>query len=314
MARLDAHVLSVGLDADALTAAHLTVPYGDHIVVLGSARTGVSTALTTIAAAWAGRYGGGTVRRVTGPADLAAILDELDHGRVGESDAPRPLSRPPHAAPAPLVAPRLVVIDDADRVDDPGGRLAAHIARRRPDLTVAAGARIDVVRTLYGHWIRAVAQSRCGVVLTSTGEVDGDLLGTHLPQRPSIPARPGLGWIIDTAGRQLAQLACADRCGPATSRPLVDGSALDRRFVAEQVARADTEPGRTVVGVVERAAVEAQASAPDAPVEARPHRLEETDPLLEERLPAARDASSSRGGWASGRRAARRAPLRSRRG
>jgi S-DNA-T family DNA segregation ATPase FtsK/SpoIIIE len=214
--RRDAHVLSIGLDADALTTAHLTVPHGDSIVVLGSGRTGVSSTLAAITAAWAARYGSGAIHRVADSAALAALLGELDRDRADDHH-----SNSAHGAASSVrVPPRLVVIDDADRVDDPGGRLAARVARRQPDLTVAAGARIDVVRSLYGHWIRTVAQSRCGVVLTSTGEVDGDLLGTRLPQRPPIPARPGLGWIIDCTGHQLAQVALSD--GMPTIQPRVE--------------------------------------------------------------------------------------------
>ncbi|MGB9347858.1 MAG: hypothetical protein WCA90_17625, partial [Ilumatobacteraceae bacterium] len=80
-------------------------------------------------------------------------------------------------------------------------------AGRRPGVTVAAAARLEAVRVAYGHWLRDVARSRCGLILTSTGEVDGELLGATLPRRTIIAARPGLAWLIDRHGHRLVQVA-----------------------------------------------------------------------------------------------------------
>ena len=101
----------------------------------------------------------------------------------------------------------LVVVDDADRVDDTDGHLAAIVAGRRPGVTVLAAARLEAVRVAYGHWVREVARSRCGMIMTSAGEVDGELLGATLPRRSVIPPRPGLGWLIDAQGHRLVQVA-----------------------------------------------------------------------------------------------------------
>ncbi len=101
----------------------------------------------------------------------------------------------------------LVVIDDADRVDDTDGTMATILKQRNGGITIAAAARLDAVRSAYGHWTREIARSRCGVIMTAPGEVDGDLLGVVLPRRTPIPARPGLGWIIDGRGHRLVQFA-----------------------------------------------------------------------------------------------------------
>ena len=99
-----------------------------------------------------------------------------------------------------------IVVDDAHRVDDETGTLAA-IARGDVDhVTLLAGARADGVRAGYGHWTRAVASCRCGIVMTSRADPDGDLLGVQIPRRPLLRARPGLGWIVDTGALRQVQI------------------------------------------------------------------------------------------------------------
>ena len=173
------HDLIVGLAADDLAPAALRVPDGDHMFVGGAAATGKTTALRQLAAAWAATHPGGTVVWI---------------------DRRRPLATSPGA-------PALIVVDDADRIDDPHAELAAVIAGRRPGVTIAAAARPEAVRAAYGHWVRDVARSRCGLVLTGPGDVDGELLGATLPRRSVIPARPGLAWVIDGRGHRLVQVA-----------------------------------------------------------------------------------------------------------
>ena len=171
--------LVVGIAADDLEPATLRIPVGDHVFVGGAAATGKSTTLRRLAAAW---------------------LDANPAGLVVWVDRRHPLLEPPDG-------PALVVVDDADRVDDPHGTLAASIAGRYPDVTIAAAARPEAVRAAYGHWVRDVTRSRCGVMLTASGDVDGELLGVTLPRRSVIAPRPGLGWLIDARGHRLVQVA-----------------------------------------------------------------------------------------------------------
>jgi S-DNA-T family DNA segregation ATPase FtsK/SpoIIIE len=173
--------LLIGLDADELGPAALRVPVGDHVFIGGSARTGRSTALRQVEAAWRRRHPGCRVLHVerTRPVDGTACLDGSE--------------------------PVLIVVDDAERVNDPEGHLARLIAV--PGVTFAVSARPDAVRVAYGHWTRDVARSRCGLIMTSVGDVDGELLGATLPRRPSVPPRPGLAWMIDSEGQRLVQVA-----------------------------------------------------------------------------------------------------------
>ena len=186
--------LVLGRRADDLEPAFLDVPAGDHIFIGGAGRTGTSTALAQVAAAWRSLEGERSViewRRPSGSAlDELAELDELDGG-----------------AAAGNRGRLLLVIDDAHRVDDTDGAIATILKRSDGSITIAAAARLDAVRSAYGHWTREIARSRCGVIMTAAGEVDGDLLGVVLPRRSPIPARPGLGWIIDGRGHRLVQFA-----------------------------------------------------------------------------------------------------------
>ncbi len=179
--------LPVGVADDGLDIAKLRVPASDHVFVGGGALTGKTTTLLQLSQAWRRLHPTGTVLFV-------ARQDPLTPGRLEASAS----------------GPVLVVVDDADRVDDVGGVLASILAGEFGGATIIAAARLDAVRAAYGHWTRDVARSRCGVILTSAGEVDGDLLGVMLPRRPLIPPRPGLGWMIDGRGHRLVQVAQAD--------------------------------------------------------------------------------------------------------
>jgi S-DNA-T family DNA segregation ATPase FtsK/SpoIIIE len=178
--------LVVGVDAADLGPAVFDVVDGDHVLIVGGPRSGVSSALERVAVAWET-----DAARRDRPSRL------LRFGRWTPVD--------PEVVLDPTVR-TAVVIDDAHRVDDPG--VLADIANGdHPHVTVLAGARADAVRTAYGHWTRELAKSRCGIVMTSRSDPDGDLLSVQIPRRPLVPARPGLGWIVDGGPLRQVQIA-----------------------------------------------------------------------------------------------------------
>jgi S-DNA-T family DNA segregation ATPase FtsK/SpoIIIE len=101
----------------------------------------------------------------------------------------------------------LVVVDDAELVDDPDGILARLAASRRPGCTILAAARPDAIRQVYGHWTGVVRRSRLGIIATGGGDTDGDLLGVLVPRRAPIGPRAGLVWIADRGRTTLVQVA-----------------------------------------------------------------------------------------------------------
>jgi S-DNA-T family DNA segregation ATPase FtsK/SpoIIIE len=178
--------LLVGVAADDLRATAIEVADGDHLLVVGGPRSGVSTAVARLATAWEAdaRRRGGSYRVMH-----VARRCPVDPHCVDDASA--------------RIA---IVIDDAHRVDDPG-LLAAIATGDHPHITVIAGARADVVRTAYGHWTREIAKSRCGLVMSSRGDPDGDLLGVQVPRRPLVATRPGLGWVVDGGPLRQVQVA-----------------------------------------------------------------------------------------------------------
>ncbi|MFK8026294.1 MAG: FtsK/SpoIIIE domain-containing protein [Ilumatobacter sp.] len=177
--------MCIGVGADDLSVTSLGVVDGDHVLVVGPPRSGVSSTVERCTAAWAEAHRGtGRVIRVARGDDVTVSI-----GAAVET------------------TPTLVVVDDAHRLDDPG--LLASIARGdRPGVTLLAGARADAVRSAYGHWTRDVARSRCGIVMSSAGDDDGDLLGVRVPTRSIVAPRVGLGWLIDDGPLRSCQVAC----------------------------------------------------------------------------------------------------------
>jgi S-DNA-T family DNA segregation ATPase FtsK/SpoIIIE len=90
--------------------------------------------------------------------------------------------------------PQLVLVDDADLVDD-GGLLASLIQSMARGAHVVAAVRTDALRSGYGHWTRELRRSRLGIALAPQPE-DGDLFGATFPRRMLPPNRPGCGLLV----------------------------------------------------------------------------------------------------------------------
>lgn len=192
-------VVPIGLAFDDLAPCSLDVPDGDHVLVLGPPRSGRSTVLERFIAEskacpeppWCGVL---TMRKSPLRSSMvdrqATSLDEL-------------------LADVPRCAPALLVIDDAELVDDPSGKLGALLAARHSRLVVVAAGRAEGLRGIYGHWTSVLRRSRRGLILTGSQEADGDLLGAALPRRHMLAPRPGLGFLVHDGDVRLVQCAMA---------------------------------------------------------------------------------------------------------
>ncbi len=190
----DQHLEAIGWD----------LSEGEHGIISGGAGTGKTSALATVAMSAKdfdtrlqlhvlcgrrkrlGDLLDATVHR--GVNDLRATLDErqIVERKVGQ----------------------LILIDDAEFVDDDGDMLSSLIAERRPGLWVVAAARPEAIRSSYGHFTTALRRSRQGFALRPQREIDGELWMTPLPRRKAHDEGfpPGRGFLIRDGGAELAQV------------------------------------------------------------------------------------------------------------
>ena len=175
--------------------------HGEHALVLGPPRTGRTATLAAIAAA--ARSAGVEVTVVADQPDDLSV-------RLGVGPAPvEGLAADTGGSDHP--ARRLLLVDDADRVDDPGGVLARIAARSGGRCHLVAATTADRMRSSYGHWLAEMRSCRTGVMFRP-GPLDGDLLGAALPARLVLPPLPGRGLIVADGTVAAAQVALV---GPA---------------------------------------------------------------------------------------------------
>jgi S-DNA-T family DNA segregation ATPase FtsK/SpoIIIE len=213
--RAGASELPLGIEFVSGEALALHLPDDEHVLVVGGARAGRSNTLNRLADAWHEAHPHGWIGAIL-PRRSSTVVAHHMAADVTLLDA------------LPDSDPALLLVDDAEAVDDPGGRLAALAAGARPGTCIVAAGRPDALRQLYGHWTTVVRRSRIGVVHTGGSELDGDLLGAVLPRRTPVPARPGLAWLVSDGRVHLLQVALAgdsqptDRVTQSTigSRPL----------------------------------------------------------------------------------------------
>ena len=171
--------IAIGVHAIDGSEVRVTIDDGEHLMVLGPRGSGRTSALTMLAA---------TLHAATAPAS---------------------------ATPAPPP----IVIDDAERVDDPDGALVRAVDGG--GASVFAAARGDALRHRLGHWTNGVRRSRLAIVLvggTGDATADGELLGVALPRRFPVAVRPGAAWLVD--GSTLVPLRMAlVRTAPVAEQP-----------------------------------------------------------------------------------------------
>ena len=199
--------LPLGLSDDTLSPVGLTLYPNEHALILGPPRSGRSAALMLLAST--ASASGGLVVALS-----AEGLPLADHPDVLQAGDLRDLLELLAAAGTPETA-SLVLIDDAETVDDPDGDLKALVANSGPSRHIVAAGRADRLRTAYGHWTTEIRFSRTGVLLQPS-PLDGDLFSLQLPTRPSLPPLPGRGYLIQNGQPSIMQIAgCGDSASGA---------------------------------------------------------------------------------------------------
>jgi S-DNA-T family DNA segregation ATPase FtsK/SpoIIIE len=164
---------------------------GEHLVVVGPSRSGRTTVLDHVVRAWTAADGDRVAIVVRGRAATAAAapacLDVITS--TSAADAVRALETALGDGLVPLLA-----VDDADRVEDPTGRLASLLASGSVASVITG--RAEALRSAYGHWTTVARRSRTGLVLGRLAGTDADLFGVMVPRRVGVPDALGRGWLV----------------------------------------------------------------------------------------------------------------------
>ena len=204
VARLDARPwhIPVGVAESGRHVADLVAYQGEHALIVGPARSGKSTALLTVAAAVKAARPGVRVVAVAGPrSPIGAdpLVDSSVHpSQIGEGLMP---------LVEPGESPVVVLVDDAESIDDVGGVLDKLSTSDRADLLMVAAGRNDGVRAGYSHWTRPLRRSKLGVLLRPDVDLDGDIFGTRLPRRSPVAMVVGRGYLATGGDIELVQVA-----------------------------------------------------------------------------------------------------------
>lgn len=194
--------LPVAIGESQLQAAGLTLHQGEHALIAGPARSGKSTLLCTAALVMRQAAPGTTIMAVA-----------LRPSPLRECEAVSRLVTDPGQLQAAVAetrqpgTPFLLLVDDAEIVEDQGRSLAELLSDHQTPGHVLAAGRADALRSALGHWTTAVRRSRTGVLLNPDPLSDGQLLGAALPRRQSVPPRTGLGYVVEAGQIELAQVA-----------------------------------------------------------------------------------------------------------
>ena len=187
--------ISIGVQDRTRRAAGLTLESADHVLIAGPARSGRTTALRTIARQLRSRDPNIVL---VGVARSAADDLFADDGDGTPFDAGGTLAEllPVLGQVSADSRTWVVVVDDADRVDDPSDALHALIRLGRDNVHVIASIRASAGRQGWSHWTRALRSGGKGLLLHPENAVDGDLLGVRLPRAERLEQVPGRGYLV----------------------------------------------------------------------------------------------------------------------
>jgi S-DNA-T family DNA segregation ATPase FtsK/SpoIIIE len=230
--------IPVGFTDSNLAPAALKLYEHEHALIAGPPRSGRSSALVAIAATVLAGAGlaGAKPPTVVAFAPRRSPLRELPAPVVVCTDYAQ-LDR----TLEPISGRTLLLVDDADTVNDALGVLDRWITKTVAGRHMIAAGRNDGIRRQYGMWTQKVRDGRCGVLLVPDHDLDGDLLGVALPRQHRMAPAPGRGYLVSDGAIDGVQLALA-----AAPAPAVDPLAYGRHGHPAYNDRGSEEFNRTV--------------------------------------------------------------------
>ena len=201
-------IIPVGIAEHNLKPVALELYEGEHALIGGSPRSGKSTLLQAIADSVIKQRDRGETnaqvwvmctrrsplahrdfdRKATTAQDIASLAAELEI----------------------IEEPVLLLIDDAERIEDAEEGIANIIKAESPYIRIIAAGKPGDLRTMYSHWTKAVRKSRTGVLLQPHIDYDGDMFSLNLPRRSPVALTTGRGYVAVGGALALAQTVCPD--------------------------------------------------------------------------------------------------------
>ena len=214
--------IGIGLSDATLTTTAVELHAGEHLRVCGPSRCGRSSTLAALAQAVRIRQTGQEDRQAPARLRVACLAPGrsplptwLDND-FRATDASIELLMLRDASEVAQLAPEddrstLLLVDDAELIDDPTGALTAIAHAERPDLAIVAAVRAELLRSNYNHWARSLRRSRTAILLRP-GDVDAELTGIAVPRR-GIPTTLGRGFLARDGELSVIQFALPGRAG-----------------------------------------------------------------------------------------------------
>ncbi len=126
--------------------------------------------------------------------------DELSTALAGEVRA-RAGTNPP---------PMLVVVDDGDELTEGRASMAIDVIVKRgrdAGVILLASSQTHVVHRTFGGWLTELRKSKHGLFLAPDVEIDGELMGTRLPNKTGRTFPPGRCYLVRRGAVDYVQLA-----------------------------------------------------------------------------------------------------------
>jgi S-DNA-T family DNA segregation ATPase FtsK/SpoIIIE len=191
----------IAIGDDMLQPVGWVLREGDHVLIAGLARSGKSIALLTVAAVL--RSARPDMRITALVARRSPLLESPEIDQVFSD----PAELAAWSADTDPNVPHVVLVDDAEAIDDSAGTLAGLLAERLPHRHFFVAGAADILRSAYGHWTQSVRRSRLGLALKPAGSGDGDLWHVSLPRHLPAVFPAGRGYLIAEGRAELAQVA-----------------------------------------------------------------------------------------------------------
>jgi S-DNA-T family DNA segregation ATPase FtsK/SpoIIIE len=202
------------LGVDDIDLSPVELPLDDaHAAIVGSYRSGRTTALRTIARSLHEAPAAGELHLL---APRRSALLELDLWTSVARGMDACEARVPELVEAVYArdgdggaAPLIVVIDDAGELAEAicAGALETLLRRGRDrDVRVVAALERGQARH-YAPWVRELRKDGTGLLLDPDLDLDGELLGVRLPRRSNAFFPPGRGYLVVSGTARLIQVA-----------------------------------------------------------------------------------------------------------